>query len=82
MKLVIAIPEKILFEGEAEVVNIPTFAGDISVLSHHVSLVSAVRAGKIKIETADGDKFFNNEDGVIEISENKATILLRGCVEE
>lgn len=82
MKLIIATPEKVIFEGETEFVNIPTFAGHISVLSHHVSLISAIKAGKIRIETKDGDRFFTNENGVIEINENKASILLRSCIEE
>jgi F-type H+-transporting ATPase subunit epsilon len=81
MKLVIATPEKIIFEGEAEKVNIPTFDGEITVLSHHVSLVSAIKKGKIRIGTEKNDRIFENEQGVIEINHNIATILLRNCVE-
>jgi F-type H+-transporting ATPase subunit epsilon len=81
MKLIIAIPEKIVFEGDADEVSIPTTDGDISVLSHHVSLIAAVRVGKIKVWTEQGDKFFKNDQGVIEINNNKAVILLRDCEE-
>ena len=81
MKLIITTPEKILFEGEAEKVNIPTDEGEITVLSHHASLISSVKKGKLRIESEKGDKIFENGQGVIEINHNKASILLRDCKE-
>lgn len=81
MKLIIATPEKIIFEGEAEKVNIPTVKGEITVLSHHVSLISALKKGKMRIGIGKTEKVFEIREGVIEINSNKASILLRGCTE-
>ncbi|MCK9578439.1 F0F1 ATP synthase subunit epsilon [bacterium] len=81
MKLGIATPEKVIYTGEVENVNIPTFAGNIGVLSHHTALISIVKAGEIIIKEEKGNRVFKNEQGVIEIHNNKACILLRNCVE-
>lgn len=82
MKLSIAIPEKIIFTGEVENINISTFAGDIGVLPNHAALISVVKKGNIKIKTSQGEKIFDNEEGVIEIHNNQTSILLRGCNEK
>ncbi|MFA6251869.1 MAG: F0F1 ATP synthase subunit epsilon [Candidatus Paceibacterota bacterium] len=81
MKLSIATPEKVIYEGDSENVNIPTFAGNIGVLSHHTALISMVKEGKIIIKEEKGERVFKNEQGVIEIHNNQASILLRGCSE-
>ena len=81
MKLSIATPEKIIYEGDVENVNIPTYAGNIGVLSHHAALISMVKKGEIVIKEKKGEKVFKNEQGVIEIHNNQASILLRGCSE-
>lgn len=81
MKLIITTPEKIIFEGEAEKVNIPTTDGEITVLSHHISLISSVKRGEIRLSMGEVDKVFKNGSGVIEINHNKASILLKNCVE-
>ena len=81
MKLIITTPEKIVFEGDADKVNINTADGEITVLSKHISLISAVKEGKIRIGTEKGEKVFKNSAGVIEINQNKASVLLRSCTE-
>lgn len=82
MKLSIATPEKVIYEGDVENVNIPTYAGNIGVLSHHTALISIVRKGEIIIKEEKNNKFFKNEEGVIEIYNNRASILLKGCTEK
>ncbi|MDD5639726.1 MAG: F0F1 ATP synthase subunit epsilon [Candidatus Pacebacteria bacterium] len=82
MKLSIATPEKMIFQGDVENVNISTYTGNIGVLSHHTALISVVREGNIKIKTEEGEKTYKNKQGIIEINNNEAIIILRGCSEE
>ncbi|MFA5080122.1 MAG: F0F1 ATP synthase subunit epsilon [Candidatus Paceibacterota bacterium] len=82
MKLSIATPEKIMFQGDVENVNISTYTGNIGVLSHHAALISVVKEGSIKIKTEEGEKTYKNKQGIIEIHNNEAIIILRGCKEE
>jgi F-type H+-transporting ATPase subunit epsilon len=78
MKLEILTPEKKVFDDEIGLVNLPTPAGYISVLPHHTSLVTVVSEGIITIKTEREEKKFFTEGGTLEVSGNKATMLLRG----
>ena len=51
MKIRILTPEKKVFDGEVEVITIPTRLGYISILNHHAPLVSAVNPVEIRIKT-------------------------------
>jgi F-type H+-transporting ATPase subunit epsilon len=82
MELKIFTPEKIVFQGEVDSVNLPTPGGVITVLSQHTSLVTPLSAGEVKIKTKEGVKSFLGEGGVFEISKNKAVLLLRSYREE
>ncbi|MFA5178143.1 MAG: F0F1 ATP synthase subunit epsilon [Candidatus Paceibacterota bacterium] len=77
MELSISTPEKLIFKGEAESINIPTQSGMITVLPKHTALLSAVSFGRIKIITQNQEKYFPCEGGVLEVSEGRAVILLR-----
>jgi len=82
MKVEILTPEKRIFEGEVEVLTVPTRSGYISLMSNHTSLVSALEAGEIRLKTKDGKKVFEGERGVLETVNNKTSLLLRKCREK
>lgn len=48
-------PERLLLSVEAEMVTVPGMEGDFGVLPGHAPLISALRAGVIEVEGADGD---------------------------
>lgn len=78
MKIDILTPEKKVFEGEAESINLPTPLGFITILPHHISFLSAVSKGRIKIKTQDNqEKVISSYGGIIEVFKNKAVLLLR-----
>ncbi|GMX58843.1 MAG: hypothetical protein MCSN_4970 [Candidatus Microsyncoccus archaeolyticus] len=77
MKLDILTPEKKVFDGEVEAINVPTPLGFITVLPNHASLLSAVSKGKIKIKTQNQEKTIYSYGGVIEVFKNKTVLLLR-----
>ena len=82
MKVEILTPEKKVFEGEVEILTVPTRAGIISVMSNHSSLVTAVNAGTIIAQTKEGKKVFENERGVMQTMKNKTSLLLMKCKEK
>lgn len=47
IKLKIITPEKTIFEEMVDSVSIPTTEGEITILSHHIPLVSALASGDI-----------------------------------
>jgi len=82
MKVEILTPEKKVFEGEVEMMTVPTRSGIITILSNHSSLVTAVNAGTIIVQTKEGKKVFENERGVLQTMNNKTSLLLMKCKEK
>lgn len=82
MKVEILTPEKRIFDGEVDILTVPTRSGFISVMSNHAALVTAVKAGDIILQIKGEKKVFEVEDGVLETLKNKTILLLRKCREK
>ena len=69
-------PEKILFSESVKMVSVPSYEGDMSILKNHISIISFLRPGKVKIKKNDEslEEFFL-EDGTIEFIEDNLVIL-------
>ncbi|NTW21313.1 MAG: hypothetical protein HGA42_17775, partial [Nostocales cyanobacterium W4_Combined_metabat2_030] len=50
MRLEIITPEQTLFSGEVSLVQLPGIDGSFEILNDHAPLISALAAGKIKIQ--------------------------------
>jgi F-type H+-transporting ATPase subunit epsilon len=77
MRVEVLTPRKIEFQEEAETITLPTLTGEISVLAGHAPLVSVLKSGKIKIKIRGKEIIREIEGGVLEVSGDKATILLK-----
>jgi len=77
MRVEILTPRGREFMGEANVLILPTLLGQISVLPHHADLISVLKPGIMKIRTPKEEISKNIEGGILEISQNNATILLK-----
>jgi F-type H+-transporting ATPase subunit epsilon len=76
MKLEIITPEKTLFSGEVNLVQLPGIDGSFEILNNHAPLISALKAGKIKIQDMQKqEQFFEVKGGMIEVLKNKVLIL-------
>ena len=75
LTLEIITPEKIIYQGEADEVLIPTPKGQIGVLPHHVHLMSKVVHGELAIKKGKQETLLAITGGFLEVSNNKVTIL-------
>jgi len=82
MQVSILTPEKIVFEGEVEILTVPTRSGYISILSNHAPLVSALEAGEVVVKTKGEKRVFVSERGVLQTMNNRTRLLLRKCREK
>ena len=74
--LSILTPEKSVFEGQVEYVEVPGIAGYLGVLAHHAALVTALARGALTVRDAAGKTGrWQVEGGFFEVSNNKATVL-------
>jgi len=68
MKLSIYSLKDILFQGNASLLNCQTAMGEITVLSNHQALISALTAGVIKIVDAEKkEQFLQIKSGFLEV---------------
>ncbi len=67
-----------LFSGEAQSAVLPGEDGIFTVLPHHEAFVSELKQGEAKVVAADGQTYHFElpTPGVVEISNNQATVLL------
>ena len=54
-KLEIISPERIIFLDEAKMVTLPSYEGDMSILKNHISIITLLRPGIIKVQKNDGN---------------------------
>ena len=82
MNLEILTPEKKLFSGDVYGVQLPGITGLFEVLDKHAPLVSALKAGKVKIlkDKSNHLAFFDIQSGFVEVIHNKVTVLVEGAV--
>ena len=75
-KLEIISPEKIIFLDNVNKVTLPSYEGDMSVLKRHISIITFLRPGIIKIQKNGGnsEEFFV-QDGTVEFFNNSLVIL-------
>ena len=75
-KLEIVSPEKIIFSDNVTMVTLPSYEGDMSVLKHHISIITFLRPGIIKIKKNDGsfEEFFA-QDGTVEYFNDSLVVL-------
>lgn len=76
LKFKIVTPEKTVYENEIFQVSIPTMDGEITVLSHHIPLVSVLKAGELRIKDKDGDHSIAVSGGFLEVRGNNEIIIL------
>jgi F-type H+-transporting ATPase subunit epsilon len=82
MTLEILTPEKKIFSGDVYGVQLPGISGLFEVLDKHAPMVSALKAGKLKILTDKSSTvLYNIQSGFAEILNNKATVLVEGAEE-
>ena len=75
-KVEIVNPEKsfLLKEDVSEVV-VPAYEGEMGILKDHISIISFLKPGIIKILSKSGDENYYVEDGIVEFKNNNLSIL-------
>ena len=81
MTLEILTPERKLFSGEVYGVQMPGISGSFEVLEKHAPLVSALKAGRVKVlrDRQNHSAFYDIQGGFVEVLNNKVSILVEGA---
>ena len=75
-KLEIISPEKIIFSEDVKMVTLPSYEGDMGVLKNHISIITFLRPGIIKVQKKDGNiNDFFVQDGTVEYFNDNLIVL-------
>ena len=75
-KIEIVNPEKsFLAKEDVTEVVVPAFEGEMGILKDHISIISFLKPGIIKVSSKSGDENYYVEDGIIEFKNNNLSIL-------
>jgi F-type H+-transporting ATPase subunit epsilon len=75
MQFEILTPDKQLFAGEVSSVHVPGTDGIFQVLNDHAPIISSLGKGLVRVKTAEGEKSFEINSGVVEVLKNKIIVL-------
>lgn len=80
MNLEILTPEKKLYSGQVYGVQLPGIAGLFEVLEKHAPLISALKAGRLKVlKDKTSQTYFDIQSGFVEVINNNVTVLVEGA---
>ncbi|MBA3951510.1 MAG: ATP synthase F1 subunit epsilon [Rubrobacter sp.] len=74
-------PEKMVYDGEANLVVARIADGDVGVMVDHAPLVSTAEIGDVRIREGEELRVFATSDGFFKVSENLVQVLVEEAVE-
>ena len=75
-KVEIVNPEKSFLSKEDVIeVVVPAFEGEMGILKDHISIISFLKPGLIKIFSKSGEENYYVEDGIVEFKNNSLSVL-------
>ena len=75
-KIEIVNPENsFLVKEDVFEVVVPAYEGEMGILKDHISIISFLKPGIIKISSKSGDENYYVEDGIVEFKNNNLSIL-------
>ena len=75
-KLEIISPERIIFSDDVKMVTLPSYEGDMSILKYHISIITFLRPGIIKVQKNDESfEIFFVKEGAAEYFNDSLVVL-------
>jgi len=74
-------PEKVIFSEKVVMVTLPSYEGDMSVLKNHISIITFLRPGIVRVQKSDGNSDeFLTFDGTVEYFNDSLVLLSSSAV--
>jgi F-type H+-transporting ATPase subunit epsilon len=64
-----------IFTGDADMVFAPAKVGEIGIAPRHAPLLTTLKPGSVRVQTAEGEKLFYVTGGILEIQPHLVTVL-------
>ena len=80
-KIEIISPEKVIFSDDIKIATLPSYEGDMSILKNHISIITFLRPGIIKVKNKDNNpNVFFVQDGTVEYFNNFLVVLSASAI--
>lgn len=77
LKLKIVSPEKVVYDGDAEIVAVPGLLGKFEILNNHAPIISSLTKGTVEYANRKGKQSIDVRGGFVEVKKNEVCV----CVE-
>jgi F-type H+-transporting ATPase subunit epsilon len=67
--------DRLVFEGDADIVTVPGTLGEMGILPGHAPLLSTLNLGVIRVKSGDQEQIFTVTGGFIEVQPDIVTIM-------
>ena len=81
MKFQIITPERTVSSDEVEQVSLPTLDGEITILQHHIPLVTILKAGELKYKKNGEELSLAVSGGFVEVRDDGSVVVLADTAE-
>ncbi len=81
MKFQIVTPERTVSSEEIEQVSLPTVDGEITILPHHIPLVTILKPGELRYIIKGEEKLLAVSGGFAEVRDNGSVVVLADTAE-
>ena len=75
LKVSVISPEQTVFEGEADMVVVPAWDGEMGILRGHAPMLVLLGKGPLRIRTKSGEQRFDVEGGFLQVVDDIVTVL-------
>jgi F-type H+-transporting ATPase subunit epsilon len=75
MRCEIVSQDRVVFEGDADIVVVPGIEGEMGILPNHAPLLSTLQYGILKIRYQGEEQVFTIAGGIIEVQPSLVTVL-------
>ena len=67
--------DRLVWEGDADIVIVPGVSGEMGILPNHAPLLSTLQFGILKVRYKDQEEIFSIAGGVVEVQPDVITVL-------
>ena len=75
-------PEQSLYSGDIEYAKLPSQNGSFEVLNNHAPMIAVLKDGKLIVRGEDGLQEFKIKSGIVEVLNNKVSVLTEGLLDD
>jgi F-type H+-transporting ATPase subunit epsilon len=75
LKVAVISPERTVFDGEADMVVVPAWDGELGILRGHAPMLALVGSGSLRVTDGSNESRFRVEGGFLQVADDVVTIL-------